>query len=385
MKKNIFIFSLTLILLLGAVLAQDGRYITVDSNHNLKVITNDADKVTAASLQKYPDKRVYADMDTVLPIIHADDMQNAYGLSGNGVTVCIIDTGIDDTLDQFSLRIVDQACFCDDSIPEDGVGCCPNGQEQDTDAEDENGHGTHVSGILGGNDDMYMGVAPGVDIVAVRVLDDAGEGYLSDVLKGMDYCVENAASLGIDVISMSLGTSDLYDSVCDDELTLMTDIVDTGYAGGVMFIASSGNEGSETSVRMPACLQNVLAVGSSTDSDSMSTFTNTGPLLDLVAPGEQVYSVVPGGSYSPLSGTSMSAPQAAGAAALLLEAQPFLSVSELKSALLTSDTSIEGYPRLDLMSAYDYVSENEIPEFGTIGAIIALVGAAIAIVTFRRK
>lgn len=391
MKKPI-ILIFTIMIITSAAFVQADRFITTDSENNILIFTDDSDKSQISTSQigqkaadAYPDKRVYVDLNSVIPIIGADTMWDSYGLRGSGVAVCVIDTGIDDSLDQFSGRIVDQACFCDDEIPEDGVGCCPNGAETDTEGNDENGHGTHVAGIVGANDATYSGVAPQVDIVAVRVLDSQGEGYLSDVLKGLQYCVDNADLRGIKVVSMSFGTNDLYDSYCDDELELLTNVVNEGYANGITFFSSSGNEGSSTSVRLPACLQNVVSVGSTSDNDTLSAFTNSGPLVDILAPGEQVQSVYPGGSYASLSGTSMSVPQAAGAAALLLEAKPYMTPSEIKAALMESDVFVEGYPRLDLLSAYDYISENEIPEFGSVTALVALLGAALALAVLRIK
>lgn len=145
----------------------------------------------------YPDRVVHAQLDSSVPVIRADLARAAYNLTGNGVTIAILDTGIDaahESLDDL------------DDDPETGdpkviafmefVGCVGH----PTEPYDDSGHGTHCAGIAagtGGNDSEFVGVAPGANLVGVKVLDCTGEGYNSDVIAGLEWCVENRGAYGI--------------------------------------------------------------------------------------------------------------------------------------------------------------------------------------------
>ena len=372
-------------------LGQDGRLVVQAVPPSASVLQVSAAKVAAP--RAYPDLKVRADMTVSVPLVNAIYVQDTYGLSGAGVSICILDTGIDDSLSAFGGRIIDQACFCDDATPGDGVGCCPNGDETDTDAADDNLHGTAMAAIAASANGTYQGMAPGADIVAVKVLDAMGDGYLSDIYQGIAYCVDNADALGVKVISMSLGTDDLFPTICDDENVILTDKVDEGYNHGISFYSSTGNEASNTSIRLPGCLSSVMAVGASTKLDAMAPFTNHGLMLDILAPGSSVSSLIPGNGVATLSGTSMAVPHVAGAAALLLEEDPTLTPEELHEALVDSDVQIEGYPRLNLKTAYDHVVESgggpvvvPVPEYSnSLIAILATAGALAGVFLVRRR
>ena len=231
-------------------------------------------------------------------------------IAGDGVTVAVIDTGIDYTHPDLDDNYV-------------GGTDIANG---DSDPLDDNGHGTHCSGTIAGEDNTegVIGMAPHANILAVKALDDQGSGYISDIAAGIDWAVNN----GADIISMSLGIGSSYDS-------LQTSC-DNAYAAGVLLVAASGNSGdgsaSTDEVSYPAAYDSVIAVGATDSNDQIADFSSSGPHLELGAPGVSVYSTMPtyevtltGGlygyntNYDSMDGTSMACPHVAGAAALIFQ------------------------------------------------------------------
>ncbi|WP_336921072.1 S8 family serine peptidase [Aquipuribacter sp. SD81] len=188
---------------------------------------------------------------------------------------------------------------------------------------DVDGHGTHVSGVVAavaGNATGVAGLAPGVRVLPVQVLDDSGNGLSSWVSAGIVW----AADHGADVINLSLGgpQSD----------PVLAQAVDYARSKGVVVVAASGNEYA-TSVSYPAAYPGVLAVGATSSSRQVPSFSNRGSALDVVAPGVGVLSTVPGGGYEAWSGTSMASPYAAASAALLRAAQPALDEAQVRARL----------------------------------------------------
>jgi subtilisin family serine protease len=187
-------------------------------------------------------------------------------------------------------------------------------------------HGTHVAGLLAAVPDNGLGgsgVAPGVDILPVRVLGPGG-GYVSDVIEGILWAIEHDA----DVVNLSLGTS--VDSIA------LRQAVAEAEARGVVMVAASGNNGQSGSpVRYPAAIDTVLSVGAVQHDLTWWPQSSTAPYLDLVAPGVDLWSL--GGAstdaYRTLSGTSMATPQVSGLVALMLEARPDLSPAQVRAIL----------------------------------------------------
>jgi len=177
---------------------------------------------------------------------------------------------------------------------------------------DDNGHGSHVAGIIAAvnNSIGVVGVAPAADLYAVKVLDRNGSGYLSDIIEGLQWVVKNQQ---IKVVNMSLGTSSLSASFAS--------AVQVTIASGVVVVAAAGNSGpGDNTVMYPAKFAGVIAV-SATNSDPFNTiasFSSRGPEVDLAAPGVSVFSTYKNQSYATLSGTSMASPHVAGVAALVL-------------------------------------------------------------------
>ncbi len=183
-------------------------------------------------------------------------------------------------------------------------------------------HGTHVSGIAAAVVDNGVGIAgwAGAQLLAVRVLDDSGNGNTSDLATGIRW----AADRGCRVINMSLGSSSAP--------TPLVEACRYAAARNALLVAASGNEGN-ASVNYPAALAECIAVGSLSPDSRISTFSNRGPEQELIAPGEDIPSAVPGGSYALAGGTSMASPQVAGVAALVLSLDTTMTTARLRAVL----------------------------------------------------
>ncbi|SFK80661.1 Subtilase family protein [Halogranum rubrum] len=230
----------------------------------------------------------------------AADSAQALGVTGKGVDVAILDTGID--VDHRDLRVAG------------GVDCVNWLPWEEQDYDDQNGHGTHCAGIAAARDDGggVVGVAPDANLYAVRVLDSDKVGYWSDVIRGIDWCL----SRRIPVLSMSFGGDSISNA--------LRETLETAANRGHILVAAAGNDGNdgngdctEQNVDAPARNHHVLGV-SATDSDGeIASYSSVGRRIELAAPGTSIYSTFKNQAYATFSGTSMATPYVAGAAALV--------------------------------------------------------------------
>lgn len=217
--------------------------------------------------------------------------------TGDAVKVAVLDTGIDTSHPDLVANIAGGF----DAIGRRGG------------YRDDNGHGTHVAGIVAAasNDIGVVGVASGADLYAVKVLDRKGSGYLSDIIEGLEWAIGN----DMDVANMSLGTPS-YSAT-------FAQAVQAAYDAGIVLVAAAGNDGpGADTVEYPARFPQVIAVSATTASDAVASFSSTGPSVELAAPGSSVYSTYKGSAYKTLSGTSMASPHVAGSAALVIGTAP---------------------------------------------------------------
>ncbi|ELY89531.1 subtilisin-like serine protease [Natrialba hulunbeirensis JCM 10989] len=210
-------------------------------------------------------------------------------------TVAILDSGIDP--EHESLDVPDGRAFADCA----GSDCA-------ADWDDETGHGTHCAGTVAAldNDTGVVGVAPEVELCALKVLAGDGSGYDSDIAAAIEWCADN----DIDVINLSLGGS--------DEAQVLEDALRYAYDRDVLIVAAAGNAGAAGGVDYPAAYDECIAVGATNDHDEVPDWSARGDTIELVAPGEAVLSTKPGDEYVYLEGTSMSTPHVAAIAAQLL-------------------------------------------------------------------
>ncbi|MBU0470836.1 MAG: S8 family serine peptidase [Nanoarchaeota archaeon] len=241
---------------------------------------------------------------------------NGYGLTGTGQTVCVLDTGIDTDHSAFAGRILAQHCYCSVSDLGSG-GCCPDTTVEDDSSEDDNGHGTHVSGIVAGNHSTYRGVAPGAGIVVVKICNSAGSCNTDDAILGLEWCINNADTYNISVISMSLGGGGPYNSYCNDvsQSFGLAPVINNAVKQNISVIIAAGNNGFTNGISSPACVENATPVGAVNSGDSITY--NRGLLLKLLAPGVSITAPYHNGGTATMSGTSMATPHVSGTALLL--------------------------------------------------------------------
>ena len=278
------------------------------------------------------DGRVRATLDHSVAQIGAPAAWEA-GLTGAGVEVAVLDTGIDPDHPDLADAVAAARDFTDD------------GQET---TRDGNGHGTHVASIVTGNGrasgGRYRGVAPDARLLVGKVLEDGGGGYFSEVIAGMEWAADEGAA----VVNMSLGgrSSDPY-PVVDQAVDRLTEET------GALFVVAAGNDGpGSQTMDSPATADHALAVGAVDDQDDVAEFSSRGPRFwrptikpDITGPGVGIVAARAtgtelgspvDGSYTAASGTSMSAPHVAGAAAILAGQHPDWSADELEAALMGS-------------------------------------------------
>ncbi len=272
--------------------------------------------------------------------ILADQNQTAGIGSGNivDIDVAVIDTGVD--VDHPDINVHAGANFSKGKSYNDG-----------------NGHGTHVAGTIGALDNGIgvVGVAPGARIWAVRVLDNRGSGWTSDIIAGIDYVTANADK--IEVANMSLGGSGSDDGNCGNTTNDPEhQAICASVAAGVVYVVAAGNDNEDSKNSTPAAYDEVITVSALADSDglpggnggptsygdddTLASFSNFGADVDIAAPGVDINSTWLDGGYNSISGTSMASPHVAGAAALYMAkyaadnggARP--AVGDVKSALL---------------------------------------------------
>jgi len=303
----------------------------------------------------WPDLPVHTMLDTSVPIIRAPQVWEA-GVTGAGVKIAVVDTGIDAEHPDFSGRIVAVTDFT-------GQG-----------PADNNGHGTHVAGIAAGSGSVsggkYRGVAPDASLLAAKVLRGDGSGMMSDVMAGIEWAVEQGAQ----VINLSLGGPP---TPCDGSDALST-MCDAAVDAGVVVCVAAGNSGpGSRTIGSPGCARKVITVGATvsgpTEQDSIANFSSRGPTADgrvkpdVSLPGVDIIScralgtsmgTVVDDHYTRASGTSMATPHCTGVAALLLQAAPDLSPEQVKARIMQAgrdmglDANIQGRGRVDAYAAY---------------------------------
>lgn len=320
---------------------------------SLRALVCPEDVASALGLQE--DVKVFAMDSRANTQIRADLVQSS-GNSGAGRNVVVLDTGYNYNHRELSSSYLGGKDFVND----------------DNDPFDDNGHGSHVAGIItaDGIDAKAKGVAPAAGIISGKVLDASGSGYFSDVVAGIYWAVDGNDGIAgtlddfnADAISISLGTSQpyTYKGFCDNVLPDLTNAVKYARGRGVVVVAAAGNSGG-AGVSIPGCISYSTTVGAADSKDKIATFSGKGNTVDITAPGVSIYSSVLGTGYASWSGTSMATPMISGTAALIKLAHPAYSVDQVEIALFKTakdlgkagkDTSY-GWGREDAYGAVNY-------------------------------
>ncbi|MBD2646196.1 S8 family peptidase [Nostoc foliaceum] len=254
----------------------------------------------------------------------------AQGYTGKGVVVAVVDTGVDYNHEDLRNNIWTNANeIAGNGIDDDGNGYIDdnygwNFAEKNNNTLDKNGHGTHVSGTIAGENNNYgvTGIAYNAKIMPVKVLNDSGSGSYNSISKGIRYAVDNGAN----VINLSLGGT-------SSNRTLQS-AIDYASSQGVIVVMAAGNDG-DSSPDYPAryAYKSGIAVGAVDQNNNMPDFSNrsgTNEIAYVTAPGVKVYSSVPNNQYATYNGTSMAAPHVAGVVALMLSANSSLTDAQVR-------------------------------------------------------
>ncbi|KAF8924100.1 hypothetical protein BGZ58_002157, partial [Dissophora ornata] len=287
------------------------------------------DSASLKEIQAAPEV-AYVEQDAVMKIAGQEDNPPSWGLTrvsqrnldlsqpyfynnaaGNGITAYVVDTGVYVEHSDFGGRARVGVNFVTGS--------------PDT---DQNGHGTHVSGTIGGT---TYGVAKQVKIVGVKVLDEAGSGSVSNVIAGIDW-IKKYATAGKSVVNMSLG---------GPKTKSLNDAAASLYDANIPLIVAAGNDATVNSCDVsPAGAPHTFAVAASDQMDTVATFTSFGSCVSIFAPGVDITSAWIGGvdASKTISGTSMSAPHVAGVAALYLSESSIVSAKDVFDKLSNTAT-----------------------------------------------
>ena len=339
-------------------------------------MTVDSDALTAvksygADVRVWKDWPVEPFLSDSGPMVGADRAHEG-GFTGEGTWIAVIDTGVDVDHPFIAGRPIAEACFADR---------CPNGRRRmvgDGAARPVHSHGTHVAGIALGYGDGMSGVAPEAGLIAINVFNPDGGARNSNILAALDWLIRVAWTQPVSIasINMSLGAPVHRASPCRDQLYDLA--VDYLARRNVIIVAAAGNESQTRGISHPACVKGIVSVGAIDKDSRVARFSNSAPILDMLAPGVDINSSVPrsGSGRAPFEeypGTSMAAPHVAGALAVLRQAAPRRSVRDLYRALVGSGDDIRDRrngitkPALDVASALRALGAEPCPDSAKSG------------------
>ncbi|MFA5103807.1 MAG: S8 family serine peptidase [Candidatus Margulisiibacteriota bacterium] len=301
-----------------------------------------------------------ATVEDNIALIKADKVWDNLGFRGTGVKVGIADTGALSTHPDLSGKISLQASF--NSV----------GTQISTDAPDTNGHGTHVAGIIAGGNasGKYIGAAPEADLIIAKVFNDSGTGTFAQVVGGIEWLITNDAK----IVNLSLGSDSV--GIADTDWKNMVDTWDS--VSKVLIVAAIGNGGppAETTTS-PGNVPNALGIGAVLASDDIWSGSSRGPILwsgtiyikpDISAPGVSIKSSYNNGDYEYMTGTSMACPHTSAVAALMLQANPTLETSTIRTIVentayrkdtVSYPNNDYGAGRLDALAAVTAAAAND--------------------------
>jgi subtilisin family serine protease/NOL1/NOP2/fmu family ribosome biogenesis protein len=330
------------------------------------------------------------------------------GYDGTGSVVAIVDTGVDKTHPFLANRVVAEACYSS-TVTGHSTTLCPNGQDEQigsgagvpcSQTSLNCWHGTHVAGIAAGNGDQagqaFSGVAKGAHIIAIQVFSlftdaqDCGGAaqcimaWTSDIIAALEHVYSLHSQYTISSVNLSLGGG-LSSTNCDTEPEKAA--IDNLRSVGTATVIAAGNYGSTNALTSPGCISTAVSVGSTTKSDAVSSFSDASDFMSVWAPGSSITSSYPGNQYVTASGTSMATPHVTGAFAVLRQAAPGATVTDILTALQQTglpitDTRTGGTvtkPRIRIYQALQALSPdptNPLPALTGLSPSSATVGGA---------
>lgn len=316
-----------------------------------------------------------------VPLIGGDGSGTFAGHSGAGMTVAVLDTGVETSHAFFGGRVVSEACYSTTGASSQSV--CPGGVASSTNpgsgancSASVTGcdHGTHVAGIAAGQGAGLYGVAKDASIVAIQVFSRFNSSsscgslvapcalsYTSDLMSGLQRVLALKDTYDIAAVNVSIGGG-VYAAQCDAANSALKSVIDSLRAAGIATIIAAGNNGASTGISAPACISTAVSVGSTTKADAVASYSNSVSFVQLLAPGSSIQASLPGGSYGFKSGTSMAAPHVAGAWAVARSKKPTATVDEILMAFKSTGVSVLDsrngvrVPRIDVTAALSQLS-----------------------------
>lgn len=290
------------------------------------------------------------------------DVAWSSGYSGQGWTVAVLDTGVDSSHGFLRGKIVSEACYSTTRALLSAASLCPNGESSQTGSGagincpgtiEGCDHGTHVAGIVAGKGSFINGVAKDADLISIQIFSKINSAtecggdtklpciltFTSDQILALERVYELRSAYNIAAVNMSVGSGD-FASHCDFAVPALRDAVANLRSVGIPTVAASGNDGYIDRMTSPACLSNAVSVGATAKSDVVADYSNSASFLNLLAPGDHIFSSVPGDFFEVKSGTSMAAPHVSGAWAILRRYKPSASVDEILSALTSTGVPV---------------------------------------------
>ncbi len=337
-----------------------------------------------------PDRERAASLSQSVPFIGGNKVRNANnGSLGSGQSVAILDTGVDTSHSFLSGRVISEACFSTDSWWHSTDSFCPNGGDSQSGAGTAApcpisgcDHGTHVAGIAAGKDSTMTGVAPEANIIAMKVFlqenddddcQDAGAGNApcplardSDVLGALDFALQIGPAQNLAAVNLSLGGGAYTNqSDCDSDNSDFKDAIDNLRSVGIATVAAAGNTGM-VGLAAPACISSAISVGAidnvTLTPERVVAFSQTANFLNLLAPGTNILSSVPGNGFAFMDGTSMATPHVTGAWAALRSIAGNQSVQTILNSLTSTGTLVNDVrtnvrkPRINLVGAAEQLT-----------------------------
>ena len=302
-----------------------------------------------------------------IPIVGANTAW-ASGYTGSGQTVAILDSGVDKNHTFLAGKVISEACYSS-NMAGSSVSVCPGAVTESTATDsglncsttiDGCAHGTHVAGIAAGKGPSFSGVAKDANIIAIQIFSrfdsatNCGSSpvpcalyWTSDLIKGLERVKTLSLTMtNIAAVNLSLQTGQQFTSNCDASHAPTKAAIDNLRSVGIATIVCAGNFSFTNALTAPACISTAVSVGSTDDGSSgttldvVSNFSDSSPLLHILAPGRWINSSVPGNAFSNFSGTSMATPHVVGSFALLRQRRPSATVAQMITAVTATGTPI---------------------------------------------
>lgn len=291
------------------------------------------------------------------------------GIFGQNITIAVIDTGIFPHNDFFKAPHT--------KTPVNRLLAAPDFVHQGSHSHDNNGHGTHIAGIIGSSgiyNGHYIGIAPACRLVSIRILDGRGEGKVENMLSGIHWILEHQKQYQIRIVNISIGA---VENITSEKDNLLLQAVEALWDAGIIVVAAAGNHGPKKgSVTIPGTCPKIITVGASDDYRSIpmrgtmiKDYSGRGPTSacivkpEILAPGSHILSCKNAKKgYTVKSGTSMAAPFATGAIALLMECYPDITGKDVKLALYQSCRNLhlpkeqQGWGLLNIPSLLSFIN-----------------------------